>query len=206
MNGIGSATKQAANTLGNGELLAEQERLVRKIVEELRDFDNVYYEIQNEPWADHEQPVGFVSFSLLPQDMAGPGSAWKNRVDLAGPESLAWQAHIAQVIAETEARLGTCHLIAQNLCNHRFPIRDVDPRVSILNFHYAWPEAATLNLGLRRVVAFDETGFANAHDRVGLPETDAAYRRQAWEFLMAGVGSSTCSTTRSPSVTRTARS
>ena len=92
------------------------------------------------------------------------------------------------MIAETEARLGTRHLIAQNVCNHRFPVRDVDPRVSILNFHYAWPEAATLNLGLRRVVAFDETGFATAHDRVAAAETDAVYRRQAWEFLMAGGG------------------
>ena len=86
VNGVGTAPRQKANTLGNGELLAEQEKLVRKVVEELRDFDNVYYEIQNEPWADHEQPVDFVNRMVLPQDMAG--SAWKNRVDLADPESL----------------------------------------------------------------------------------------------------------------------
>ncbi len=186
VNGIGMAPRHKANTLGNGELLAEQEKLVRKVVEELRDSDNVYYEIQNEPWADHEQPVDVLVPSILPQDLAG--SAWKNRVDLALPESLAWQARIAAVVAETEARLGTRHLIAQNVCNFRYPVRDVDPRVSILNFHYAWPEAATLNLGLRRIVAFDETGFATPHDRVAAATTDAVYRRQAWEFLMAGGG------------------
>ena len=60
--------------------------------------------------------------------------------------------------------------------------------MTILNFHYAWPEAATLNAGLGRVVGFDETGFASPSDRVAAPETDAVYRRQAWEFLMAGGG------------------
>ena len=120
--------------------------------------------------------------------MTPPGSFWKNRVDLAGPESLAWQARIAAVITEEEDRLGVRHLVAQNYCNHRYPVRDVDPRVSILNFHYAWPDAATLNAALGRVVSFDETGFASPSDRVAAPETDAVYRRQAWEFLMAGGG------------------
>jgi hypothetical protein len=46
----------------------------------------------------------------------------------------------------------------------------------------------TLNAGLGRVVSFDETGFASPSDRVAAPETDAVYRRQAWEFLMAGGG------------------
>jgi len=64
----------------------------------------------------------------------------------------------------------------------------VDPVVGILNFHYAWPEAVTLNAGLGRVVSCDETGFASPSDRVAAPETDAVYRRQAWEFLMAGGG------------------
>jgi hypothetical protein len=78
--------------------------------------------------------------------------------------------------------------VAQNYCNHRYPVRDVDPVVDILNFHYAWPEAVTLNAGLGRVVSFDETGFASPSDRAAAPETDAVYRRQAWEFLLAGGG------------------
>jgi hypothetical protein len=184
VNAVGAVPRAKATVLGDGGLQTAQERLVGKIVEELRDFDNVYYEIQNEPWADHEQPVDVVNRMILPGDMTA--SAWKNRVDLALPESLAWQARIAAVIAEAEARLGTHHLIAQGISNHRYPVRELDPRVSILNFHYAEPEAATLNLGLRRAVSCDETGFTNAHDRVGAASTDALYRRQAWEFLLAG--------------------
>jgi hypothetical protein len=188
VNGVGAVPKDQANILDNGDLLAAQERLVRKVVHELRGADNVYYEIQNEPWADHEVPAGVVQFTILPADMASPGAFWKNRVDLASEESLAWQARIAEVIADEEGSAGQCHLVAQNFCNHRYPIRDVDPRVSILNFHYAWPEAVSLNAGHRRVVGFDETGFANPSDRGAAPETDSVYRKQAWEFMMAGGG------------------
>jgi hypothetical protein len=188
VNGRGATTREKANTLDNGDLLAEQEKVVRRIVSEVRDLDNLYYEIQNEPWADHEVAAGVVSPSILPGDVSPPGAFWKNRVDLASPASLAWQARIAAIVREEETRLGVRHLVAQNYCNHRYPLRDVDPNVSILNFHYAWPEAATLNAGLARVVSLDETGFANPSDRSGAPETDAVYRRQAWEFLMAGGG------------------
>jgi hypothetical protein len=188
VNGVGGVPKEKANTLDNGNLLAEQEKVVRKIVGELRDSDNVYYEIQNEPWADHEVAADVVNASVLPEDVAPPGAFWKNRVDVASAASLAWQARIAAVIREEEDRLRVRHLVAQNFANHRYPVRDVDPVVGILNFHYAWPEAVTLNAGLGRVVSFDETGFASPGDRVGAPETDAVYRRQAWEFLMAGGG------------------
>jgi hypothetical protein len=188
VNGRGATTREKANTLDNGDLLAEQEKVVRRIVRELRDLDNLYYEIQNEPWADHEVASGVLNPGVLPGDVTPPGAFWKNRVDLASPASLAWQARIAAVVREEEERLGVRHLVAQNFCNHRYPLRDVDPNVSILNFHYAWPEAVTLNAGLGRVVSLDETGFANPSDRSATAETDAVYRKQAWEFLMAGGG------------------
>ena len=54
----------------------------------------------------------------------------------------------------------------------------MDPAVSILNFHYAYPDAVELNYGWRRPVGLDETGFAGSDD--------ATYRRQAWRFLLAG--------------------
>jgi hypothetical protein len=187
VNGVGNVPRERANTLDNGGLLAEQERVVRKIVGELSAADNVYYEIQNEPWSDHEIPAGSVNMSLLPTDVA-EYARWKNRVDLAGPVSLAWQSRIAATITDAEKGLGVAHLVAQNYCSHRYPIRDVDARVGIMNFHYAWPEAASLNLGRGRVISFDETGFANPSDRTATPDTDDVYRRQAWEFLMAGGG------------------
>ena len=187
VNGVGGVPKEKANTLDNGNLLEAQERVARKIVRELRGADNVYFEIQNEPYADHALPAATMSFSILPQDLAGPGSAWKNRVGLAKPESLAWQARIAAAIMDEE-KGGPRHLIAQNYGNFGYPLRDVGANIDILNFHYAWPEAATLNLGLGRVVGFDETGFANASDKSAAPETDAVYRKQAWQFLMSGGG------------------
>ncbi|MCX8038255.1 MAG: hypothetical protein N3D11_14600 [Candidatus Sumerlaeia bacterium] len=51
INGVGDIPRTAANTLKNGNLLAVQEAMVRKIVTELNPFDNVYYEICNEPYA-----------------------------------------------------------------------------------------------------------------------------------------------------------
>ena len=50
IQGIGGLPRTKALTLDNGPLLAIQEAMVRKIVTELRDFDNVYYEICNEPY------------------------------------------------------------------------------------------------------------------------------------------------------------
>ncbi|TAM82250.1 MAG: hypothetical protein EPN47_09935 [Acidobacteria bacterium] len=61
VQGIGDLPRTKALTLENGPLLAIQDDMVRKIVAELRNFDNVYYEICNEPyfggvtmaWQDH---------------------------------------------------------------------------------------------------------------------------------------------------------
>ncbi len=50
VNGIGKMKRTEVYTLNHPKLLAVQDAMVRKIVEELRDFDNVYYEICNEPY------------------------------------------------------------------------------------------------------------------------------------------------------------
>jgi hypothetical protein len=51
VNGIGSVGKHDIHDLSkNGSLQGVQEKLVRKIVAELADFDNLYYEICNEPY------------------------------------------------------------------------------------------------------------------------------------------------------------
>ncbi|MGH9904494.1 MAG: hypothetical protein ACRD8U_02790 [Pyrinomonadaceae bacterium] len=50
VNGVGNLARAEALTLKNGGLLAIQEAMVRKIVSELKDFDNLYYEICNEPY------------------------------------------------------------------------------------------------------------------------------------------------------------
>ncbi len=61
VQGAGMVGRLEVYTLKDRKLLAAQEALVRKIVAELKDFDNVYYEVCNEPyfggvtreWTDH---------------------------------------------------------------------------------------------------------------------------------------------------------
>src|SRR6185436_14563063 len=51
INGIGKIGKSDVHTLDkNGKLLEVQEKMVRKIVAELAEFDNLYYEVCNEPY------------------------------------------------------------------------------------------------------------------------------------------------------------
>jgi len=50
VNGIGTMARTDVYTLKHPELLAVQDAMVKKIVTELKDFDNLYYEICNEPY------------------------------------------------------------------------------------------------------------------------------------------------------------
>jgi hypothetical protein len=70
------------------------------------------------------------------------------------------------------------HLVAQNYSNFRSPVRMLLPNVDIINFHYAYPDAVTLNYGLGKAISYDETGF--------LGRDDGSYRRQAWNFMLSG--------------------
>lgn len=81
-------------------------------------------------------------------------------------------------IQEEEASLPNRHLIAQNYCNFRFSVRKLLPGIDVVNFHYAYPDAVTLNYSLDKAISYDETGFLG-HD-------DDAYRRQAWNFMLSG--------------------
>jgi hypothetical protein len=178
VNGLEGVTADNAHTLDNHGLLAYQEALVRKVVRETNEFDLLYYEIQNEPYASGKIEHGPIHPYVQPSDFRQPGAAWVNRVDLASAASLAWQREVAGWIASEEAGLSRRHLIAQNYANFRYPLEDVDERVSVLNFHYGLPEAVTLNAGWNRPVGFDESGFAG--------RDDSLYRRLAWRFMMAG--------------------
>jgi hypothetical protein len=178
VNGTPRLPKERVQTLDNEGLLARQEALVRKLVAELAPFDNIYYEIQNEPWADRAELLDFIHPYLVREDMKDEWRFWKNKVEGADPASRAWQARIAKVVREEERAHGVRHLVAQNYANFGYPLRDVDADIDMVNFHYAWPQAAARNLGLRKILNSDETGFAGS--------SDDTYRRQAWEFLLSG--------------------
>ncbi len=175
INGITLSERKKCHTLDNGKILSYQEKMVRKIVRELNSFNNVYFEIQNEPWPDQPNPAGVILEHLLDDELPTP---WQNDVVLAGKPSLDWQAKIAEVIVDEEKSLAGKHLIAQNYCNFMCPLKEVDENISILNFHYAVPQCVDVNMGWNLPVAFDESGFAG-------PDTEV-YRRQAWRFILSG--------------------
>jgi len=50
VNGVGTMPRTEVYTLKHPDLLAVQDAMVRRIVEALKDFDNLYYEICNEPY------------------------------------------------------------------------------------------------------------------------------------------------------------
>jgi hypothetical protein len=176
VNATDAIDRRQLHTLANGNILGHQERLVRKLVRELNGFDNVLYEIQNEPWSDRTVTVDTINPYLQPPAL----SVYPNAVDVADADSVAWQARVASWIRAEESALPERHLIAQNYCNFRYPVTEVAPGVSIINFHYAYSEAARLNYGLGKLLAYDETGFAGRED--------SFYRKQAWNFLLAGGG------------------
>ncbi|MGC9343693.1 MAG: hypothetical protein ACP5E3_13400, partial [Bacteroidales bacterium] len=164
-----------AHTPNNGELLAFQELFVRKMVQELNEFDNFFFEIQNEPWSDHAIPV----YNINNKEELRAND-WTFKADFADEKSMTWQTMIAGFIVDEESQLPKKHLIAQNYTNFKAPIPKVGDNISIINFHYAWPEAAEWNYHYNRVLGFDESGFAGSGDKV--------YRRQAWRFMLSGGG------------------
>jgi hypothetical protein len=147
---------------------------VSKLAREANRFDNVIFEIQNEPWSDRPVRADVVNSYLRPQVR----DKYPNSIEVADQLSTAWQARVAEWLTSEEASLANKHLIAQNYCNFFFPVRALVPGVSIVNFHYAYPDAVLLNYGLGKGISYDETGFLG-------PE-DEAYRRQAWNFMLSG--------------------
>ena len=162
------------NTMENGNVLDRQRALVRYLARELNGFDNLIYEIQNEPWSDNYDLGEWINPYM--RDKNG----YPNRVEVTKPISIAWQTEIARVFHEAENGLPQHHVLVQNVANFRLSIRpsDLAPGVSAVNFHYAYPEAATRNERIGIPICCDETGFQGPDD--------AFYRREAWEFLLSG--------------------
>lgn len=167
--------RRKAQTIENGPLFDLQADYVRKMVTELNEFDNFFFEIQNEPWSDNSIPV----YNIVNKEEL-KANDWTFKADFASEASLQWQEKLAEIIATTEKELPKQHLIAQNYTNFKAPVPRVSDHISIINFHYAWPEAVEWNYHYNKVIGFDESGFAGSEDQV--------YRRQAWQFMLSGGG------------------
>ena len=149
VNGVGGVERHEVYGGRNQKLLAVQEAVTAKLVEELNEFDNVYFEVCNEPY-----------------ERGGLTPEWNDRIVAA--------------IQKAESRLPQKHLIAQGMPPSEKPIADLNPAVSVLNFHAARPESIRLNYALDKVIAFDETGGSDTSDR--------KYRTEGWDFIIAGGG------------------
>ncbi len=138
VNGLGAGiTRQSAYDLGwlDPAVVSFMDTYVRKIVTEVNGFDNLYFELVNEPY----------SFDDIVPDR--------------------FQRHVADLIVATEKTLPKQHLIAQNIANGSRKIDNPHPAVSIFNFHYASPpDAVTVNYALGKVIGDDETGFRGQAD------------------------------------------
>jgi len=172
VNMTGELSRFDAQTLNNGDLLSYQIAFVRKMVNELNEYDNLFFEIQNEPWSDHTVPV----YNIVNKDELRAND-WTFKADFADDASMAWQEKIASEITKEEEGLAKKHLIAQNYTNFRASIPELSENISIINFHYAWPETAQWNYHYNKVLGFDESGFAGSGDQV--------YRRQAWLKILS---------------------
>lgn len=116
-------------------ILRIQEEMVRKIVSELKDFDNLYYEICNEPY--------FGDTLALRQ----------------------WEEHMNAVVADAQKDHSQKHLISNNVRNHYRLVPEPRKHVSIYNFHYARPpRTVPANYHLNSVIGDNETGFDGIDD------------------------------------------
>ena len=174
IQGFDSISFKQVNTINNGQLMDIQEKYVREVVRELNPYGNIFFEIQNEPWSDNPQLVE----TIAETDTLTHPDDWQRLVVIANTSSLEWQKKIASIITDEEKQLSNKHLIAQNISNFRNKIENPDPNISIFNFHYAYPTAASQNLDLKKAIGLDETGF--------MPPVDYHYRSQAWKFMLAG--------------------
>ena len=138
VNKIGDYKREDVYTLKDPAMQRVQDALVKKIVAELRDFDNLMYEICNEPY----------SFNMVPAD-------WERHIS----------GVIADAEATFPARQR--HLITQNISNGSKKVPDPNPRVSVFNFHYSRPPlSVALNRDLARPIGCNETGFDGQADAV----------------------------------------
>lgn len=135
VNRLGNVGRGDVYSGANEKLTAFQEALARKLVTELRGFDNVYFEVCNEPY-----------------ERGGLTKEWNDRIVAA------------VVAAEADLPAERRHLIAQGFARGA-RIQDPNPHVSVFNFHAASPEDAARNHALGKILADDETGGGDRGDR-----------------------------------------
>jgi hypothetical protein len=136
VNKLGAVPRTEVFTMKHPTMVALHDALVRKLVTELHQFDNVYYEICNEPY--------FGGVTLDWQKRIATVIA-ETETKLGGPPHM-----IAQNIANGRAKIANPDP-AVSLFNFHYATP---------------PDVIALNAGLNKAFGDDETGFRGCDDRV----------------------------------------
>ncbi len=157
VNDIGTIGRLDVYTLVSEQMTTVQVAMTRKIVTELRDFDNVYYEICNEPY-----------------ERSGQTEAWQAcivKTIVETEEGFPYKHLIAQGLPWKEGH-GNWHKGVRKKVN---PLR----HISILNFHGSPSPVTPIRLyyDFNKAIAYDETPSRGTNER---------YRIEGWKFIIAG--------------------
>jgi hypothetical protein len=158
IQGIGNCAFNEVQTLKDTALAARHAAYVKKITEEVNEFDNVFLDICDEPFQDG-----------CPPDLYNT-----------------WISKMIEAVLSAESSLPNKHIIAQTIDSHtRGSLGDfsADPRVNILENEYTWGIANLDKEYLHnKPMVLIETSYYPQYDG----DKIAASRVEAWEFLVGG--------------------
>lgn len=122
-----------------------QEAYARKLVAELNRYDNVFFNLCNEPWFYNQEWPGFVS---------QPPAAVKE-----------WIGRVSEWVVDAETRLGRRHLLGVDVSNQGTPLAPADlagvfRNLSVFTYHYdANADSPQLNRGVARAIGAESLPF-----------------------------------------------
>ena len=151
-------------TLNNGNILDYQRKYCLKLVNELNRYDNIIFNIANEPWFNNQEHPGFAS---PPRD-----------------ETKAWIREVSEWIVREEKKLPKQHLLSVDYMNEGRRISKEEEakywkHIAVFHHHYDKNALSVkYNYGMNKVLSFNETGL--------MPPSTSQYRIQGWKYLMSG--------------------
>jgi len=163
IQGVGDCEPASFPTLDNKALVREQLRFVEKIVLETNEFDNVIYEIIDEP---------SLGKTLPPPGKINP-----------------WISEHFNLIINTEAKLPKKHIIAQQLeigvdfCGDDRLALIVTQYIGVSGHQIGGPIALNNCYGFNKPIEFNESAYVPSwYDR----DHEAISRLESWEFMIGG--------------------
>jgi hypothetical protein len=166
VQGEGKCDFEDAQTLKHADLVRREDDYVRKITQEVNEFDNVILEICDEPY-----------LTGTPIDLAG-----------------AWIAHSIEIVRDAEKPLPKKHLLAQQIEGPRGGPCDftAHPGVDVIVTQYVWESAEEQMGGMKgldyeygknKPIELNETNYYPVWYR---GDKLASSRAEAWEFIVGG--------------------